>query len=118
MDDRLMNIEQMFESYSEEKGFGPRMYHIPGVGFATYHLNIGECYIEEIYVVPEKRKSSAGTKMADEIVEIAKSKGINLLTGSVSLKAKGKESSMKALLAYGMSPCATNGEMVYFSKEI
>lgn len=113
-----MTLEKMFELYSEEKGFGARVYHIPEVGFATYHLNIGECYIEEIYVVPEKRNSNFATKMADAITEIAKSKGINLLTGSVNLKIKGKEVSMKVLLAYGMSPCATNGEMVYFSKEI
>jgi hypothetical protein len=115
MDQELVS---MFEEYAEEKGFGPRVLHVPGVGFATYQLIPGECYIDEIYVVPAKRKSQEGSRMADAIVKIAKEKGISLLTGSVCLKANGKEKSMKALLGYGLSPAATNGDMVYFAKEI
>lgn len=108
----------MFDSYAKEKGFGPRLYHLPEVGFATYHLNGEECYIDEIYVIPEKRKSNEASKMADAIKEIAKANGAKMLSGSVCLKANGKEASMKILLAYGMSPVATNGDLVYFAKEI
>lgn len=108
----------MLDSYAIERGFGARFIYVPEVGFATYHLNENECYIEDIYVVPEKRKTNEAKNMADVIAEIAKEVGINLLTGSVNLKANGKESSMKVLLAYGMSPVTTNGDMVYFSKEI
>lgn len=113
-----MNIEEMFEAYSEEKGFGPRILHVPGTGFATYHLNENECYLEDIYVVPEKRKSKEASSMASAIVEIAKEKEIKVLTGSVCLKAKNKTASMKILLAYGMEPVAVNGDMIYFAKEI
>lgn len=114
----MTEIEQMFKNYAEEKGFGPRLHYVPEVGFATYHLSEGECYIDEIYVVPEKRKSHEAAKMADAITVIAKEMGINLLTGSVCVKAKGREASMKVLLAYGFSPAATNGDLVYFAKEI
>ncbi len=113
-----MNLVEMFDAYSCEKGFGPRVYHVPEVGFATYHLSETECYIDEIYVVPEKRKSNEAAKMADAISAMAKERGINLLTGSVCVKANGKETSMKAMLAYGFSPVATNGDLVYFAKEI
>lgn len=114
----MSDLVSMFNSYAIEKGFGPRLLYVPEVGFATYHLNQGECYIEDIYVVPEKRRTREGTRIAEEIVLIAKSNGINLLTGSVSLKANGKEASIKSLMYYGMSPVATNGDMIYFSKEI
>lgn len=114
----MNELVSMFNKYADEKGFGPRIFYIPGSGFATYHLNGNECYIEEIYVLPEKRNSNEATKIANYISEIAKENGSSILTGSVNLRANGKEASMKVLLAYGMSPVATNGDMVYFSKGI
>jgi hypothetical protein len=114
----MKNLVEMFSAYSEEKGLGVRVLHSEGVGFATYHFLPDECYIEDIYIIPEKRKSKEASLLADTIVVMAKERGIKLLTGSVNLKANGKESSMRVLLSYGMSPIATNGDMVYFSKEI
>lgn len=113
-----MNLVEMFDEYAKEKGFGPRVVHIPEVGFATYHLLDSECYIEDIFVLKEKRMSGAAKEMADIITVIAKEIGIKKLLGSVSVKAKGKDNSMKTLLAYGMSPESTNSEMIFFSKEI
>ena len=113
-----MNLIKMLESYAEEKGFGPRFFHVEDAGFAIYHLNPDHCYIEEIYVLPELRKSGIAKKMADEISVIAKGRGLSTLVGSVNLKAAGKESSMKVLLAYGMELAETNGDMIYLKKEI
>lgn len=114
----MSEIEAMFKQYSEEKGFGPRLQYVPGVGFATYHLTGEECYIDEIYVVPEKRRTQEASKIADIIAETAKNSGAKYLTGSVCIKANGREKSMKALLAYGFIPCATKDDLVYFAKEI
>lgn len=114
----MNELVKMLADYSEEKGQGPRVIYSEGIGFATYHLNPEECYIEDIYIVPEKRKSKEAATLADKIIVIAKERNIKLLTGSVNLKINGKEDSMRVLLAYGMSPVATNGDMVYFSKDI
>jgi predicted GNAT superfamily acetyltransferase len=113
-----MNLAKLFNHYADERGLGPKILYIEDVGFATYHLNGEECYIEDIYVVPERRKSGEAADLANTICEMAKDAGAKILTGSVNLKANGKEASMKVLLAYGMSPVATNGDMVYFSKEL
>lgn len=114
-----MNLIQMFSAYSEEKGFGPRIHYAEGVGFATYHLlGEGKCYLEEIYVVPEKRKTGEGRKIADTVCEIAKESGRNILIGSVNQQAKTKDDSMKAFLAYGMKLEQNEGDMVYLKKEI
>jgi len=45
-------------------------------GFATYEFVDGYlgCYITDIYVIPEKRKSDIGFKFVEEINEIAKEK--------------------------------------------
>jgi hypothetical protein len=77
-----------------------------------------ECYLEDIFIVPEKRRTKEGSLIANTVIEIAKEYGAKYFLGSVCLKANGKEASMKALLAFGMSPVTTNGDMVYFSKEI
>lgn len=114
----MNDLIEMFHNYSEERGFGPRLLHAEGTGFVTYHLNDSECYIENIYVVPEKRKSHEAVKMANEVAQIAKFYGIKLLTGSVNLKDKNKKRNMEVLLAYGMTPVANTEEMTYFSKEI
>lgn len=114
----ISDLSKMFELYAEERGFGPRIFHIQDIGFATYHLNKEECYIEDIYVVESLRKSKFASKMADAISEIAKKNGINKLIGSVSIYSKGCENSIKVLLAYGMKPVSTSNEMIYFSKEL
>jgi hypothetical protein len=114
----MKDIVSMFNEYANEKGFGPRILYSEGVGFATYHMHQDECYIEDIYIIPEKRKSNEAANIANSIIVMAKERGLKLLTGSVNLKANGKDSSMRVLLAYGMSPVATNGDLVYFSKEI
>jgi GNAT superfamily N-acetyltransferase len=114
-----MNLVEMFEAYAEELGFGPRILHLEGVGFATYHLHKDECYIEDIYVVPEKRKDRFATVMADSITLIAKRRGIPTLTGTVTPGQGGWEISKKALEAYGFKHVGhkEDGAMIY-AKEI
>ena len=112
-----LGLLEMLDSYAKEKGFGPRIIHCEH-GFATYHLNSESCYIEDIYVVPEQRKSGVAKEMADKITEIAKECGLKTLIGSVNIKANGKDSSMRVLLAYGMTLAETNGDMIYLTKEI
>lgn len=113
-----MNLVEMFESYSAEKGFGPRVYHVEGVGFATYHLYENECYIEDIYIAPEKRNTNEGSKIADSIVEIAKKYGISNLTGSVIPNANGSTTSLKVLLGYGFKLHSSIENKIIFMKEI
>ena len=43
-------------------------------GFATYYFIMPDCYIEDIYVIPEKRKAGIAAKYADKIAKIAQEK--------------------------------------------
>lgn len=89
-------------------------------GFATYNYmhDIKAVYIEDIYVVPDQRKSGAAKNMADEVVRQAKLKGYNTLIGSVAPKAAGSTTSLKVLLAYGMHVHSCDGHLIWFKKEI
>lgn len=87
-------------------------------GFATYLISGEECYIRDIYVTPEGRKSGLASQMADEISVIAKEKGCTYLLGTVSPVAKGATTSMKVLLAYGFEVFKSDSNMIYLVKGI
>lgn len=114
----MIKAEQMFSDYAKERGFGPRLFVLENVGFATYHLNQDHCYIEDIYVVPKERKNGHAKVMADAIAKIANENELSVLVGSVCIHAKTKEDSLKVLLAYGMKLAEINGDMIYLKKEI
>lgn len=87
-------------------------------GFATYKLRGPDCYIVDIYVVPEMRKHGIAAFIADQIADIAKSHGYRMLTGSVDNRANGAKASHKVLQAYGMRPYLKDEFMTYYAKEL
>jgi GNAT superfamily N-acetyltransferase len=87
-------------------------------GFAEYKLFKDECYLRDIYVVPDKRKSDVATQLADRVSHIAKAHGCKFLTGSVSPQANGATESLKVLLAYGFKLRSASPELIIFSKDI
>lgn len=87
-------------------------------GFVTYRFRGPDCYIEDIYVLPEFRQVGLAEKMADKVAEIAKEAGINILTGSVDSRANGAEISRQVLRGYGMHPYTQEGSVTYYRKEL
>lgn len=87
-------------------------------GFATYIFRTFDCYIQDIYVVPEKRNSKFASHLADEVCQIAKEKGFKTLTGSVDLRASSYATSEKVLKGYGMRFYKKEGYITYYYKEI
>lgn len=89
-------------------------------GFATYRFLEGgkSCYIVDIYIVPESRKTGAASAIADSIVEIAKARGCTELLGTVCPSAKAATASLKVLLAYGMALKSSSSDLVVFRKDI
>lgn len=89
-------------------------------GFATYAYmhDIKAVYLEDLYVVPEKRRSKEATLLVDAVVQQAKLKGYNTLIGSVAPKANGSTDSLKAVLSYGMKLHSCDGNLIWFKKEI
>lgn len=87
-------------------------------GFATFCYITDACYIEDIYVVPDKRKSGIAAGYADQIAAAAKSKGISRLLGSVKPSANGSTESTKVLLSYGFKLLSSTNDFIYFVKEL
>lgn len=88
-------------------------------GFATFKIfDNGECYLQDIYVVPNHRKSHYATEMTDKVVAMAREKGCNILIGSVCTDDKYATRNMKVFLAYGMEIYKTVGIMIFLKKNI
>lgn len=87
-------------------------------GFATYSITEQECYLRDIYVAPEFRRSGECYKMADEVVAIARRAGCRYLTGTVVPSAAGSTESLKVLLNYGMRLMKASPDLIVFIKEI
>lgn len=89
-------------------------------GFATYRYLMEQktVYIVDLYVLPDFRKDTVATSIADTIVEEARNKGCNKLLGSVVPSAKNSTTSLRVLLGYGMSLESSSTDFIVFRKDI
>lgn len=88
-------------------------------GFATYRfVDESTVYILDLYVLPDFRQTGTASLIADSIVEIAKKKGCTSLLGSVVPSNKNSTTSLKVLLAYGMSLQSSSNDFIVFKKGI
>jgi len=86
--------------------------------FATYVFTDKGCWIKDIYVKPEFRKTKMASDLADMISEIARAQGAKTLLGSVVPSAKNSNDSLKVLLAYGMILDSATNDFILFRKDI
>lgn len=97
---------------------GGEVFEIQNQGFATYFINNQECYIRDVYVVPELRKTGICSSMVESISKIAKTKGCNYLITTVMPTAPYSTESIKVVLACGFKLVNSNSQLVYFKKDI
>jgi len=88
-------------------------------GFITFKFNSdNSCYIEDLYVKPEFRRSHVASELADQVCVIARSKGCTKLLGSVVPSAKNSTASMLILAAYGMKLSRSMNDFIVFEMEL
>ncbi len=75
-------------------------------------------YIEDIYTLPEYRKSHIATELANQVINIAKAKGCTKALGSVCPSAKNSTASLSVLIAYGMTLDSCHNNFILFKKDI
>ncbi len=106
----------LYKNYIKER-FGHELISTDK-GFVTYELGNDYCYILDVYVLPEFRKSHVAIELGDKVVDLAKEKGITKIIGSVSLLANGRDISIKGLYAWGMRISHYEKDTIYFVKEV
>ncbi len=88
------------------------------IGFATYYFVDKNCYIQDIFVKSDFRKSGEASRLADEISKIAKENGCTKLYGSVVPSAKGSTESLHVLLHYGFKLNSSINNFIAMEKEL
>lgn len=87
-------------------------------GFASYQIIDDGIYVEEVYIVPEKRQTGLASDLVDKIAEQAKALGKKYIYTSVSPHVNGSTISIKAITAYGFELHNSSRDLIMFIKEI
>jgi len=106
----------LYAQYIKELGQG-EILETPW-GFGTYFFSGEECYLQDVYIIPEMRKQNKASDIAATIEAIAKKKGCKKLLGSVVPTNKNSTSSLKVLLAYGFTLKSATQNFILFEKEL
>jgi hypothetical protein len=70
-------------------------------------------YIENIYVIPEKRSEAYFVNYINKLVDIAQELGYKKVLGSVCVTTKGATSSLHRMLSIGFELAWNSGNMIY-----
>lgn len=91
-------------------------------GFITYQFMEQDeqkwCYIEELYVVPEKRKTGKVVELADAVTKIAIEAGCNKLLGSIVPSLQGAHRRLEILMSYNFKLYSSQDNLIYLTKEL
>jgi hypothetical protein len=87
-------------------------------GFITYYINQDVIWIKDLYIIPTKRLSGAGTMLADFVKSIGLEKKCKWMRCTVCTQALNATTSMKAILAYGFKLKASDANLIYFEKDL
>jgi GNAT superfamily N-acetyltransferase len=87
-------------------------------GFATYSFGEDHVYLQDIYVVPEKRNTGLGVHLMNEVGKMAKERGCSLMLGSVDEKGNGSEDMKSIMKHLGFKEHTKLGSVVYYLREI
>jgi GNAT superfamily N-acetyltransferase len=88
-------------------------------GFASYIFpDQSTCYIKDIYVKPEFRRSKVASDISASIEAIAKQRGCTRLLGSVTPSAKNATISVLNLLTYGFKVVSASNDFILFEKDL
>lgn len=88
-------------------------------GFVVYlYTDKTTVYIEDIFITKDNRNKHLASELADKVILEAKERGCTKALGSVVPSANGSTTSLKVLLAYGMTLDNIQNDFIILRKEI
>ena len=110
----------MWLEYIRERCPEKSVLEYEGAGFAIYYPFEAEnaMYIEDIFVVKDKRSTKLASRMEDEIMHIAHRKGLKYMIGSCDPATRGATHSMKTMLTRGYEIYQMVDGLIYMRKEV
>lgn len=108
----------MYKEYLKER-LQCEFVEFPEEGFATYRLGDDFCYLQDLYVEPNKRRLGVARKIADIVTNIAKEHGCKKMLTTVDLKYDQEDrANIYAILSYGFSLKNAKEHALYFVKDL
>lgn len=111
-----MGFDSLYKNYIMERENGI-VWDMPE-GFAIIKRIPEGFYLQDVYVLPQYRKTGIGRYFVEKLEELAKKSGESHIITSWSSLALGKEVSLEAITKVGFEPWKCEDNLVWFIKEI
>ena len=110
----------LYSEYVREISCGREVMEVDKVYFVTYfiHLDIKECYIEDMYIRPRYRNGGLCFKVLKTVEDIARKKGCTMFTHGIVKTHKNFEVIKIMSEKYGFKYIYESETEVYFAKDI
>lgn len=109
-------MSDLFLKYKKERE-GVESISVEGA-FITYKWLKDYCYIEDVYCVPELRKTGIAHELSKSVEKLAKENGYKKLLGSVDTTMTNPEQSLIACFNDGFKILNLQGNIIWLNKEI
>ncbi len=110
----------LFSDYISEIKCGRNILEIDGKGFVAWiiHKDIGECYIEDMYVDPYFRNKGIFKMLYDYVCMDGKSKDCKIITHSISKKNNAQGRVLEITGTKGYKVARETENEIFYSKEL
>jgi hypothetical protein len=106
----------MFEKYMKERQGADCLK--TEKGFLFYKVEGQECFIADMYIEPEFRKSGVFEGFIDALSEIALMKSCKAITATIYLNDKGCNRTLNAAFKVGFKLAQANNNVLFIVKEL
>lgn len=87
-------------------------------GFIIYKLFEKECFIADMFILPENRSSQALSLFINELSGIAKKHGCVCLTANIHVADSANQKTLRAAFKMGFTIFAANNNIIMISKDL
>jgi hypothetical protein len=87
-------------------------------GFIVYRFDGRDCYIIEMYVRPDRRKSGKGRQLIERLEEIAIQIGAERVTAGIYIEDQRSKETLIASLISGFKVLSANAGILFIAKEL
>jgi GNAT superfamily N-acetyltransferase len=108
--------KSLYAQYVKERE-GAEMLERPW-GFAVYKWEKDHVYLQDIYVIPEKRKGGFGVGLMHAVADLAREKGLETMFGSVVPSTPFGHEMSQIMFKLGFRLHSSGHDIIYFRKDL
>ncbi len=87
-------------------------------GFLSFQTSGEECFLKDLFILPEFRKEHVGARLVDELEKIGKERGCKIITGVICPAAQGATTAMLGAIKIGFSIHSSGVNQIFITRGI